>query len=571
MTARRGKTQNKTAQKSRAKTAKFAKQLASINVPGHINRIDYDSPEWEEIATSKEGEFWKRGHNLVKGYWTGQEESLRQPAFVDKDPETVISEILALNTDPVMQAIEEKFADSFGGYAARPYEEWAQNVHASWQTTTWCPDRDLLDKAKNQVVAELRSTMEEIGWDFINPLPLHEGYEKTTKGRNSGYPYFTSKWAADPVQSSFYYYQAKRLLAGEDVLKGTPHILFKRVQPKGLNVVKMRPVMCPPKTDAIAGKCFTDQFVKLFKLTRPYYGFNGGDSVYKVLDKMMEKEHLIESDFSSFDARCQMLMVEVWDVIKRLVHPDYHSYLAIVLDYYQNSILITPEGILSGKDGKLNGLNSGDAWTSVVGTLANSIATIYTMEAMKIKNYERLTFGDDIALATDEPFNSLQFERRMSELGMDCNRAKQSVTSGEEAFFSFLGWYHFRKEWKEGNQGKFPMCRIASGLYYREFYIDYDGLMNSGELSPDEKELLKQANKKCIDLIAFSSKLNQCRNNRDFPALVAYFRDNEPNKMATDIFAPYEKLQTQLRNGRRTRNLGLLASPVVQELYNLEF
>lgn len=572
LTVNRGDGGNKREQQRKAaSSAGKLERAAEITVPEHLKVTRYESPEWEKmlrLAGESTAEAWKLGKGMAYHLW-GESQELRQNTFEGWEPEDFIKAILDLNTDPKMAPIEEKFASKFGSYKALPYEEWADNVHDLWMDVPWNPDVQTLEWAKREVVAELQQAMSKLGWDKIQPLSVTEALPKVTKGRNSGWPYFTSKWHLRNETLEYYVGKAEQLLDGEPVLSGCPHVLFKRVQPNGPGTPKMRPVECPPKFEAIAAKCLTDRFIDLFKTMTPYSGFNGGERVHEVLAPFMEMEYLVESDFSKFDQRVVHLMPHVFQVVMKVVPQKYWRYLQLTLDYYQNAQLLTPIGVISAKDGRRNGLMSGEGWTSVIGTLANSIAVKYTMKRMGIEKYLRLSFGDDIALATDEPFSIDLFERYMLELGMDCNKTKQNLSSGPQAYFSFLGWYHFRDDWKSGNQGKFPMCRIAPKLFYREFFLTVDSVEASEEVSEEVVELLRQT-PIGIDIVAIASKINLCRNNVDFTKLVELVRENSPHKLSTEYIIPLEEVALAIRDGRHQRNLGLANQPVVRELYKIE-
>lgn len=543
-------------------------RAARVQVPDHISVLRYNSVEWSNLLLGEDGEYWKNGKGITQGLWTVPKEPIRQKTFEGWEPEAVRDHILSLNTDPKMQAIEEKFASKFGPYTPLPYDEWADQVHALWMDVPWTPDLETLEWAKDQVLVELRESLRKnFACDKLVPLSVDEALPKVQKGRNSGWPFFTSKWASKPECLEYYTKQAEQLLRGEDVLSGTPHILFKRVQPNGMDTVKMRPVECPPKSEAIAAKCLTDKFVELFKVTEPYAGFNGGERIHEILGPFMEYEYLVESDFSKFDQRVVHLMRHVFHVIMKLVPQAYWRYLQITLNYYQNAKLITPMGVLEAADGRLNGLLSGEGWTSVIGTIANSIAVKYTMKRMGVDDYRHLAFGDDIAIATNR-FDLDKFERYMLELGMDCNQSKQNVSSGPEAYFSFLGWYHFRDDWKLGNEGKFPMSRIAPGLYYREFFTSIESAIEDG-ISEEAVERLRQS-PIGLDVIALISKLNNCRNNRNFIELVRFVREHSPKRLSTEYIMPLSELKDLLRQGRRTRGVSLADMPVVRVLYYLE-
>jgi hypothetical protein len=541
--------------------------LSKIAPSEHIDIMSFDSEEWKLLVEGPEGEHWKKARGMVQALVKGRDRNdpLRTTAFQDKSPEDARNMFMNLVTDEEMKPIEEKFFNKFGDFTPVNYDRWASKVHSLWKTTTWNPDFPTLFKVTKEVIQEIREAYHnETGNYYISPLKIEEGYEKLPKGKNSGWPYFTSKWNDNENMVSYYKERADMLMNGINTLGNMPHMLFKRVQANGLeNDPKMRPVECPPKHEAIAAKCFTDVFVNIFKTMKPYYGFNGGENVHQILGSFMKKEYLVEGDFSSFDQNCQEIMGVVFTVLMNLVDQKYIPYLRILLKYYQNSRLITPEGIITGKNGKINGLNSGEGWTSIIGTIANSIAVKYTMSRMDIRDYERLSFGDDIALATNTEFDTKRFENHMSELGMECNQFKQNCSSGKDAYFSFLGYYHFRKSWNLGCKGKFPIMRLASGLVFKERFEDLGG-------TPVTAEEMIENKSENIRLLGYAMKLNVCREHEDFDALVAMFVRNEPSGMPVDKILSVKSYAQALTCHRTSKSTSIENSAVINTLMILQ-
>lgn len=560
------KSAKRKAERERQKQRQLSKVAQQVQVPPHIQVESFNSPAWKARMEGAHGKAWEKAKGIVLSL-NSEGVELRQPTFENWSPEEFIEAIKSLNTDPKMAPIEEKFASKFGSYKALPYTKWANKVHELWMHVEWEPEMATLNRAVDHVVSELKDALAEMDLEFIQPLSIEEALQKTPKDGNSGWPFFTSKWHLNEESLKWYTENAEKLIQGVNTLKGCPHILFKRTQPNGESP-KMRPVECPPKHDAIAAKVLTDGFINLFKRMKPYSGFNGGENVWQYIDHMMEYDCLVESDFSGFDQRCQNILPYVFKVIALVTPKRFRPYLSFVLDYYQHAELITPIGILSSNQ-KINGLMSGEGWTSVIGTLTNSIAVTYTMMRMGKEpgSYDRLTFGDDIAIATDT-FDVDKFEKYMLELGMDCNRSKQNVSYGESAYFSFLGYYHFKDDHKQGNRGKFPMCRLAPGLYYKEFQMSPSTLLKHG-LDEETVATLRKT-PEAIDMVAIAAKLNNCKDNDDFEDLVKLVRENSPHRLDTDYIMPFEEVRLAVKNGRKSRNMGLANSDVVQLLYRLE-
>lgn len=558
---------NKSDQLKRRSAREAQMLLRGVTRPSHIGCVQYDSRDWQNMMESPNGKAWERGKGIVKGYLKPDNSDPFYGTFPGMSEGAVRDLFYSFCLDDDIRDVEQKYYDKFGTYRAPGYAQWAGNVHSLWKTTTYDPDLQLLEACKNRLKNDLAAAIHQtLGTDFIEALPIEKGLERTTKGRNSGWPFFSRKWYTNPEMLGYYTSAAKQLLKGKDTLNGMPHILFKRTAPNGPSP-KVRPVEGPPKHDAIAGKCVTDQFITVFKTMRQFSGFNGGHTIHTVIPQFRQYDVWVESDFSAFDQNCQEMMVHVLDVVRDLIDPTLHAYLDVVQNYYQHGLLITPEGLLYGKDGKINGLFSGDAWTSVIGTLANAIANYYALTKMGVTDYVILSFGDDVAIACNR-FDALEYSEYMKELGMECNPSKQYVTSGDRARVSFLGYYHFKH--RPDCTGVFPIMRSAPGLYYRESWADLKKIAEMAGLTELEIEELGKFDPIGVDLMAFASKLANLSEQYTFVEVVEMFREHAPRKMDTRLIYPFENLRKARLQGRYTRGSVLADTPIMQVLMDLE-
>jgi hypothetical protein len=465
------KTRRKAAQRKRKRERHLKAEMAQIKVPDHIKVTKFESPEWQALIESEPS--YKKARGIVQSLLPMVDNDLSYPTFNGWSQNEIRDKVLSLCTDPEMRPIEERYATKFGRYFQRPFSGWYNKVFELYKHTTWDPDLNLIQEVKDELVSYFKSHGD------IEPLSIEEAMLKVTKGKNSGFPYFTKKWSKDAEMTEHYFKQAEAMLQGVSCLKGQPYILFKRIQING-DTPKMRPIQGAPKSDAIASKTITDPLVDLMKRTDKFVGFNGGENVYAKVGYLFDYKYLISADFSAFDANAQEVIPHVFDVIRELVPKRYWLYLVHTMQYYQHANLITPVGILSSD--KINGVTSGAGFTSILGTIANAICTSYAMKRLGINDYKNLAFGDDIVLATNSKIDLQKLEDVMSEVGMQCNPEKQEVS---EDYFSFLGYYHFRS--RKEQPAKFPIMRLAPGFKYFErppLLSDIDGNdVNSEELT----------------------------------------------------------------------------------------
>lgn len=488
------------------------------------------------------------------------------------DIKAKVSNILS---DTKMNEAEAKFERKVGSLQSQDYSTWMHKVYKLWQPIEFNPDEKVLDSAINKLRALLAEIIkpllpEDSELDYLTPMSLETSYTKATKGRNSGYPFFTSKWHKNQEMVDYYMEEAQNLLEGKLVLDA-PRILFSRTQYDG-KTPKMRPIECPPKSEALAGKCFTSRILYAFKHNAKFCGFRGNNNIGREMREFILKYNtLISSDFSNFDATCTHLIPIVFDLVDEIFGYKYSEYFNGLKTYYRNSTLITPQGIIESQS--VNGLQSGDSWTSVIGTLANALSNFYALERMGIEA-DFKSYGDDCVVGTNQDFDINSYELFMKELGMECNQDKQEMSSGNKRNCNFLGYYYFNEDCENENKSDdelniFPIMRALSGLIYREHYVTADDLFNEAEadgMSEEELEIAKQANKAGIDLLGIISKMDNIKNHPDYDAFLNLFVQYHPNGCDPKLVFPFRNLLSYLKNAHRVYGVGLGSSYTFKKL-----
>jgi hypothetical protein len=263
------------------------------------------------------------------------------------------------------------------------------------------------------------------------------------------------------------------------------------------------------KSDAIVGKMFIDPLLMRMREIPSYSGFAGADNIGRYVHGLLETyPHALEADFSQFDAGVQrQLMYEVMvEVIAPLFEEKHLPYFKMISEWYTTMYVINPCGVTTGE----HGLLSGCAWTSVIGTLSNRLATVYSLLKMGIDAtdssvVEHLAFGDDIALFTQVKIDVADLEVVMRECGMECNQAKQHQSEGEDRFVTFLGYRHFfsikpSNDFTVDYIGVFPIMRVQ--LFFREkFTKDLDKTCADMGITPE-----------IFDIMRYICKLENLRN-----------------------------------------------------------
>lgn len=154
---------------------------------------------------------------------------------------------------------------------------------------------------------------------------------------------------------------------------------------------------------------------------------------------------------------------------------------------------------------------------------------------------EHVAFGDDTALLTTRMVDIPSYENIMKEVGMDCNRTKQSQSQGDERYVTFLGYRHFNHIKPSLDYvGIFPALRCQ--LVYLERYTE-DLVKVCSDMSITPKQ---------FDIMRYICKLENLRNH---PYRM------EVLKILVDAGLPLEhitysgEIPDNLRVGRKSRGL----------------
>lgn len=606
------KTSKKSEQSLGDKKAKGQRDVFTHDLPDYLSGklIPFSSSQWHaicnsleiqqayEILSSKLADPSKGVNPLVQArgmvlQLLNGKEAVRYESTASIQSHHLYDKVLAAALkDGYMADIEMKFAEKFGDVRTLPYEQWVDNVYELFEPSTFTSDPTKHDKLLKSVTKvakkilkkalELYGNTNEEGVPVIDllfnvndemnvglkPLEIEEAFQKVTKTGNSGWPFFSSKWAQDEKMKEYYIKTAKAIKNGDYDLMSTYFILFKRSQSKG-STPKMRPIEAPTKAEAIYAKSISDPLLNVLREMQEFCGYKGGENVWKHLpEDLVDKTTWISNDYSKFDKTIEELMGYVF-LLLILLFPSEKETLLRLWKFYVHGGLITPQGVITGKS---HGLFSGCGLTSVIGTLANYISHDYTLTEMYGEFWEDvvfyLGFGDDTALATSEPFDQQLYSTLMADLGLICNPEKQEISHGDKAYFSFLGYYYHREKFFHYGSWELvptlPMMRVAPGLLWTEYRMNRDSI----DLMVDEAKELGVEEEIINDFLsnvttnsenmAFLAKFSTLSNHLGFKELVSYMDQNMDIPINAQSLVSYDKMMQLFRTNRVSRNLGLV-------------
>lgn len=593
-------------QESKGKSVDPKLEAAMTELKVTIPMIGYDSDLWTTLKNLEieipvaQCEVQKFGHAMrsAKGTqlnnWRPKKTLRENWARGHKDPQLLRDALFALVPEGPLKDMERAFLPKWGDYRTLGWKDWANEFFDMYGRDEFDADLDVWKLAVEFVQWELLTSR---GTKDATPLiPKSDGIHDVTIGKNSGLPFVTKKWDRNPDMVRWYENIASKMLDGkqpwevmvsdfgvtEDVAKAmTAAMLFTRRQanggidslddrdkcfsttrPDGKPSVKMRAVECPIKSDAMAGKVFTGPMMERMREIPSYVGISGSDNIgiwmWEIVDNF---PFCVEGDYSRFDSTCRRKMMTcVFEIIDNLFSNEFTKYFKMLCDWYPTMWVLTPSGIAVTTPEVEHGLLSGCIWTSILGSVVNRLANVYTLIRMGIdatneEEVEILVAGDDTAIGSKQPIDSIVYSKTMEELGLVCHPDKQNSSSGPERYLTFLGYRHFAhispSDYGDDYIGIFPILRTQ--LFYLEsFTEDLSEILSATGLTAEQ-----------YDVVRYLSKLENLRNHPyRIHALATLVGWGLPVEHA---LSPDLEIPENLRYGRRSRGMRLSDGWVTNE------
>nr|AVA30703.1 RNA-dependent RNA polymerase [Partitiviridae sp.] len=482
--------------------------------------------------------------------------------------------------DKHLRNFEQKFKDAFGPYnydnpdalldgLTKYYQDW-DSISKNWNKE----DLKLIKWAFNEVYLELAAVKR----DSDRTLTLEESFKLVPVGTNSGLPYYTSKsWT--PEMESEYKRLAMEMINGNwEVIP--PYVLQHRLQPKGWEKTKVRPVWNPSKAELIASGTVVRPVLELMQRLECYQGYNGPHTLPSVFDRWFKEYELFLSlDYETYDALIHpYFMMMMMSVVDRLF-PGNGKLLSAMLKYYTEGKILVPSRGKKGLDvwEGTHGVPSGIGPTFMTSLINRAIVKI-AMVKCGIDEYAHIANGDDTALAVSGNQKHLVNLQLISEIAahygfiINPDPRKQEWSDkaewnemSDEAYLTFLGRYYFETD----TRGKMPIMRMATGIYYQERYIPKDEILaklTKIEYSDPDTVMLE------ADMIAIIQKLENCANHDNVKQYVHFIAKHTPYFLDVNLWKTerMNEVAKAVRSGRISAKLGVMDYVTVKELVNLQ-
>jgi hypothetical protein len=326
---------------------------------------------------------------------SGSFKSPRSPIAPELDNNALIKALMEIaEMDPLMAPFEREKRSKILPYDRPEFTKWCDQAADWYSEVTASYDPILMKIAMDSLINRLRTdamAAREISLSnghepFVDsegnliPIDLKEGYDKTTKGKNFGFPFFTSKWSGSKeINPSINDYMLEE---AEEAIKSKEY--FNRVEPIAVMFSrvargKVRPIVCPSKTNALLGRMIFEPVISLFKASTQFCGFLGGENIGEIVaDVLSDNKYWVELDLEGHDKNAKALVPLALEVMAGLFSEEVHAMLASWLEFNAKIGILTPAGITYPKTaGQLMGIISGDTFTSVLGGLVAALAMEY--------------------------------------------------------------------------------------------------------------------------------------------------------------------------------------------------
>jgi hypothetical protein len=330
-------------------------------------------------------------------------------------------QVLSETDFATVNEIEADEAAKFGPFSLRaPYGDRRELVYEYFSQAGFTGDYGRLLKAFDKVSLLVSSP--------LNALSLEEAYQQMPNGTNLGLPFFSRQ---DEFRVE-YLNRAKSFdKAGYEGCHLYPAIIGWRGQPKG-KYPKQRTVWMMDHVETIIGLSIQIPVLQALRGKDEFVAWNDLGTVDSYITDVISnaKQPIISADFSGYDMNLSYDLVHLsFDLLRNWFTPKWHKRLDFLESEFLHVGLLTPEGILEGREA---GVPSGSALTNLIDSLAQLLFWHYVLE----DNIQFITvLGDDgvVVPSTSIGISDIT-ELAMKDFGMKVSADKGMVSSDQVMF-----------------------------------------------------------------------------------------------------------------------------------------
>jgi len=320
----------------------------------------------------------------------GVEKDFRTKIYEDLDRDQVLEALRRVSLPTgyeVFDQLEEQASKKFGSFSIRqPYYEVADKVHAYFEPKHF----EITDAVLQAALARVASIHPP---GTLKASSLRTAFDNSPKGTNWGLPYFTSNKDDYPK-----YLEDVEALQRGGWEQGFlwPCVLGVRSQPGPIGQpAKWRPLWMAGHAAIIAELSVQQPLLRALVRHQKFVAWTTPPAIALQITRMLNsrpKRGWISSDMNHYDASMTSQIVHgVFELIRYWFKREDHIQIDWLEYLFLNVALLTPEGILSGRDG---GVASGLGMTNMVDTLGQ-ILMDEIIAVLTGSSVEGIYLGDD--------------------------------------------------------------------------------------------------------------------------------------------------------------------------------
>jgi hypothetical protein len=354
--------------------------------------------------------------------WSGNDQELQTKLWGGREPKVVSDEAFDMleqgRLDSRLMDEERKQRDSTLGFAsiALPWPLVSDKFIGPFITRRrFAASYLLMDRAVAQVARLLSGK--------IQPLSLEEAQRRSPKGTSSGLPW----WSTDETVLPDYLKRARQIKQSQNAEEFYPFVSGRRTTNAGYGEVsKQRLLWIVDKAEVPLGKSVADPVLEHLNQLSHFAAWREPSIIDAAVTRLLYNGFNTYSiDFSAFDASVNSYLIA--QAFKLLIDWTGAQYLEVVMDHFVSGALLTPDGLIEGRDG---GVPSGSSLTNMIDTLVQAVVWHYVALVLGVTLVDWMVLGDDAVVQFQPDPGIVELESVMDDLGLKINPDKMMIGKG---------------------------------------------------------------------------------------------------------------------------------------------
>jgi hypothetical protein len=339
-----------------------------------------------------------------------------------------------------------------------PYEERKPQIYSYFAQRQVSIDSAAFEYASVQLSNLVRST--------LHSSSIERAFDDMPRGTNLGLPFAT----ADREYAKAVLELARHISRNGFQAEPDPCILYWRGQPRGLGLApKQRTIWGYPHYLTIFELMLQIPMLNYLRKEIAFCAWVDQATTNAAVTEILQhsRHNILSVDFSGFDASIPgVVLRRVFEVLRGWFSTREKLLIDYVEDVFMGIGLLTPEGILIGRDG---GVPSGSGITNLVDSLVQLFAFHYIAYRIHNRIELHLVQGDDGVVMWQYPWVLDDVVNAAAELGLSVSSDKGGVSRDRVYYLQNV---HSRDYLIDGSAvGIRPIMKVLNGmLSYERFH-----------------------------------------------------------------------------------------------------